>query len=225
MTFRLSAVLFDMDGLMLDTEPLALVAWRQALAEHGYTLSDEVGLATLGRTAEDTRLILQQSLGANLPYQAAFRRKKELVSETIAREGISAKPGLVELLAWLSSRGAATAVASSARREDVSAKLVRAGLLHRFDALVTGDQVQHGKPAPDIFLAAARQLHVPASACLVLEDSEAGIQAAHAAGMRPVMVPDLKPPSPETALLAFRICASLCEVLVLLEQEAEITPR
>ena len=225
MTFTLSAVLFDMDGLMFDTEPLALVAWRQALAERGYSLTDELGLEMLGRTTEDTRLILRKALAADLPFEALFQRKKEIVGEHVAQHGVSAKPGLVELLAWLSSRHVATAVASSARRDDVSAKLARAAVPHRFDALITGDQVQNGKPAPDIFLAAARQLGVAAPACVVLEDSEAGIQAAHAAGMRPVMVPDLKPPSPETARLAFRICASLREVQVLLEQEAEITPR
>jgi beta-phosphoglucomutase family hydrolase len=223
MTLLLSAVIFDMDGLMLDTEPLALVAWRQALGELGYTLSDEVGLQMLGRTTEDTRVILQQALAADLPFDRVFQRKRQVVGEHIAQHGVSAKAGLAELLTWLEGRRVATAVASSARREDVNYKLAQAGLTHHFDTIVTGDQVQNGKPAPDIFLMAAQQLHVPPPACMVLEDSEAGIQAAHAAGMRPVMVPDLKPPSPENAALTYRIFPSLREVRAFLEYEAEIT--
>jgi HAD superfamily hydrolase (TIGR01509 family) len=220
MTFSLAAVIFDMDGLMLDTEPLSMLAWGRALAEYGYTLTDQVFLELIGRTTEDTHAILRQALAADLPFEHIFQRKKQVLKDIIAQRGVAAKAGLLELLTWLESRCVATAVASSARREDVSDKLAQAGLSQRFNAIVTGDQVHYGKPAPDIFLAAALQLHVPAQKCLVLEDSEAGIQAAHAAGMWPVMVPDLKLPSPENAVLAYRIFPSLREVQAFLEHEA-----
>lgn len=217
--FKLSAVIFDMDGLMLDSEPLAQAGWRLALAEHGYTLSDELFLQMLGRSTDGTRAILRQALGAEAPFESLFARKRQYVHDEVAQNGIAAKPGLLELLAWLEARCIRRAIASSARREDVMHKLNRAALASRFETIVTGDQVSKGKPAPDIFLEAARQLGIPAGECAVLEDSDAGILAAHAAGMWPLMVPDLKPPSPESAALAHRIFSSLHEVKTFLETE------
>ena len=130
----------------------------------------------------------------------------------VAAEGISLKPGLDDILDLLDERGVAAAVATSTRRERARAKLDRVGLLHRFAALVGGDDVARGKPAPDIFLAAAERLGVAAGDCIVLEDSEPGIIAAAAAGMTPVMVPDLHPPSAELLLLEPLVLASLSAV-------------
>jgi HAD superfamily hydrolase (TIGR01509 family) len=218
MSFKLSAVIFDMDGLMLDTEPLARTAWRQVLAEAGYTLSDELYLQVLGRTMEDTQAILRQAFGADLPAEDLAQRKRAHVWQHITRHGVAVKAGLVELLDWLKTQAIPHAVASSAGRPDVMLKLSRAGLVDHFDAVLTGDQVTAGKPAPDIFLAAARQLSISAAGCAVLEDADAGIRAAHAAGMLPLMVPDLKPPSPESLTLAHRIFPSLREAKAYLEQ-------
>jgi HAD superfamily hydrolase (TIGR01509 family) len=217
MPFKLSAVIFDMDGLMLDTETLARDAWRQALAEVGYALSDELYLQLLGRTIEDTQAILRQALGADLPIESLARRKGMLVRQHIDQHGLRLKTGLAELLDWLKTHAIAHAVASSAKRPDVLFKLSHAGFGSWFDTVVTGDQVSAGKPAPDIFLAAARQLQVPAAECAVLEDSDAGIRAAHAAGMLPLMVPDLKPPSQESLALAHQIFPSLHEAKNFLE--------
>ena len=210
--FKLSAVIFDMDGLMLDSEVIARTAWRQALAEQGRTLSDDFFNQMLGRTTDDTRTLLRQAFGPELPVEALVQRKRQYVMDEVAQHGMPVKAGLWELLEWLESQSIAKAVASSARREDVEQKLVRAGLQGRFDAVVTGDQVEHGKPAPDIFLAAARQVRAPSGECVVLEDSDVGLQAAHAAGMWPLMVPDLKPPSAESRVWARGIFATLSEV-------------
>jgi HAD superfamily hydrolase (TIGR01509 family) len=218
--FKLSAVIFDMDGLMVDSEPVARIGWQRALAEHGRALAEDVFLQLLGRTTEGTRAILVQAYGAGLPFESMLQHKRQYVQDEIARHGVAIKPGLPELLAWLEARRTAKAVASSARREDVMHKLTRTGLAGRFEAIVTGDQVTNGKPAPDIFLEAARQLGAPARECAVLEDSDAGIQAAQAAGMLPLMVPDIKPPSPESARLAHRIFPTLHEVRAFLEAEA-----
>ncbi len=216
---KLSAVIFDMDGLMVDSEPLAQAGWRLALAEYGYTLSDDLYMQVLGRSTEGTQAILRQALGDQAPLESMFARKRQYVQDEVTQHGVPVKPGLVELLDWLDGRRIAKAVASSARREDVEHKLGHTHLLARFETIVTGDQVPRGKPAPDIFLAAAERLGVPAEACAVLEDSDAGIQAAYAAGMLPLMVPDIKPPSPETAALAYRIFPSLHEVRAFLEAE------
>ncbi len=131
----------------------------------------------------------------------------------VAREGIVRKPGLAELLEWLESRSIPKAVATSTRRSRAEAKLRETSLLHRFDAIVAGDEVARGKPEPDIFLRAADLLATAPTRCMVLEDSEPGVLAALAGGMVPVMVPDLLPPSP--ALLAYEVTVmrSLHDVL------------
>ena len=120
----------------------------------------------------------------------------------VAREGIVLKPGLIELMAWLEAENLCKAVATSTRRSRAESKLVHAGLFERFAALVGGDEIAHGKPAPDIFIEAATRLGIDAADCVVLEDSEPGVRGALAAGMTPIMVPDLHPPS--AALSAMR---------------------
>ena len=109
-------------------------------------------------------------------------------------------------------------MASSTSKKGVIHKLTVAGLIDRFETLVGGDEVANGKPAPDIFLTAAARLGVLPDGCMVLEDSEAGIQAAHAAGMLPVMVPDVKPPSPEIEAVAYAVLPSLKDTIPLLKR-------
>ncbi|MCB0080968.1 MAG: HAD family phosphatase, partial [Caldilineaceae bacterium] len=116
------------------------------------------------------------------------------------------------LLDLLDTQQIPKAVATSSARAEARYTLANAGLLERFSIVVTGDQVERGKPAPDIFLLTAAQLGVPPSSCLVLEDSEAGVYAATAAGMCTFMVPDLIPPQPETAKRAFQVVESLADV-------------
>lgn len=207
----IAAVIFDMDGLMLDTERLARRAWQAAMAAHGFTLPDEIYLQFVGRTREDTEQILRRTYGPDFPYAEVYRERQANVAAAIARDGLPLKPGLLELLDWLEEAGLPRAVASSSSRAAVLDRLGRVGLLDRFAAHVGGDEVRRGKPEPDIFLAAAARLGLPAEGCLVLEDSELGVQAAHAAGMRALMIPDLKPPSPGTAALAEAVLLSLHE--------------
>ena len=130
----------------------------------------------------------------------------------VEREGIALKPGLLDLLDWLEARRIPKAVATSTRRDRAQAKLARTALLSRFVALVGGDEVARGKPAPDIFLAAAARLGEAAQHCVVLEDSEPGVRAALAAGMTPIMVPDLHAPSADLVALEPLILESLAEV-------------
>lgn len=211
----LGAVVFDMDGLLLDTERLAWQAWRQALADWGYPLPDDLFLSVVGRTARSTAEVFRQAFGPDLPLDAVVRRKDEYLDALYAQP-IPVQPGVLELLACLDEWGLPRAVASSTVRARVLFKLARTGLLDRFPVVVGGDEVPHGKPAPDLFLAASERLAIAAAACLVLEDSDAGVAAATAAGMRVVMVPDVKPPAPESAARAYRVVASLHDVIPLL---------
>ncbi len=207
-----SAVIFDMDGLMLDSERMARDAWRRTLADWGLALPDDLYCQLIGREAGDTKRILARAYGRALPVDEAYARKQQYLEEAMARDGIPTKPGLHALLDFLDRRGIRKAVASSTHRRLVVQKLQIAQLLGQFDAIACGDEVAVGKPAPDVFLLAARRLGAPPHECIALEDSDAGIRAAHAAGMVPILVPDLKPPLPETAALAHRVFSSLAEV-------------
>jgi HAD superfamily hydrolase (TIGR01509 family) len=211
------AVLFDLDGLMLDTERMARQAWTRALNETGFLLDEVSYLRLLGRTVQDARGILNDIFGAELPFDLIFSRRQAYYELDIHENGIPIKPGLHELLAFLEQHGIPKAVASSTPCWFARQKLEHSGLLDRFSAVVCGDDVPRGKPAPDLFLEAARRLDVSPHLCLVLEDSEAGIHAAYSAGMLPVMVPDLKQPSPDVRDLAYRILPDLHSVIPLVE--------
>lgn len=217
-TYPIEAVIFDMDGLMLDTERIARIAWKRAAADWDRTLSGEIFAAITGLTAPDANVVLQATLGPAFPVEEARARRQRYYRAYIAEHGIDVKPGLLALLAQIEALGLPHAVASSTSKKGVIHKLTVAGLIDRFETLVGGDEVANGKPAPDIFLTAAARLGVLPDGCMVLEDSEAGIQAAHAAGMLPVMVPDVKPPSPEVEAVAYAVLPSLKDTIPLLKR-------
>ena len=212
----ITAVIFDMDGLMIDTERMAQRAWQQAGAEFGFTLPDELYLQAVGRTAKATADLFRAGMGPEFPFEAVYERKQHYLYTAIEQTGIPTKAGLLELIARLDQQGLAKAVATSTARVLATKKLTAAGLLPHFETIVCGDEVAHGKPAPDIFLAAAAKLTIAPAHCLVLEDSSAGIKAAHAAGMRAIWVPDLIQPTPDLTPLAFRVVADLYQVSALL---------
>jgi len=212
------AVIFDMDGLMLDTESIAQVAWVRAAKDYGYHFPDQVFRGVVGRSLPDVQRYIYDNLGADFPFDDVYHQKQAYVEESVAKDGLPLKPGLLELLDFLNKLSLKKAVASSSPLSAITHNLALVGLDGCFETLVGGDQIQHGKPAPDIFLEAARKLGVPPAACLVLEDSNAGVKSAHTAGMKPVMVPDLIPPTEETQSLAYRIVPSLFEVRGLLGQ-------
>jgi HAD superfamily hydrolase (TIGR01509 family) len=189
-------VIFDMDGLMLDTEPIYKVAWQRAAIECGHPISEELYFDLIGRTRVAGENILRGAFGSEFSLDA-FRAACQRCEAAAFAEGLPAKkPGLDDLLAFLDSRGMPKAVATSTERPQAAAQLGGLGLWDRFNVIATGDEVLNGKPAPDLFLLAARRLGIEPAQCLVLEDSEAGIVAAHRAGMQVWAVPDLKPPSP-----------------------------
>ena len=209
---RPAAVIFDMDGLMLDTEPLAARAWVDAARDLGVAFDASINHRLIGRNFPDCRTIIGEHHGAGYPVDDLMGAWHGAYDAIVQREGIAFKPGLPELLDWLDEARIPKAVATSTRRARAQAKLELTGILERFAALVGGDEVARGKPAPDIFVEAARRLGVPPSACMVLEDSEPGMRGALAAGMTPVMVPDLLPPSPALLATAPLVVATLHEV-------------
>lgn len=207
------AVIFDMDGLLLDSERIAFGIGRDACHALGLPWREETALAMIGRNARDNARLLEALFGHPQhvdAHGAEFARRYEAV---IAAGQIPLKPGVVELLDRLDALGLPRAVATSTNHERALFKLDRCGLIARMDAVIGGDQVAHGKPAPDIFLAAAARLGIPPAECLALEDSNAGTRAALAAGMQVRTVPDLLPPDADLEALGARIIPSLFAVI------------
>jgi HAD superfamily hydrolase (TIGR01509 family) len=209
---RPRAVVFDMDGLMLDTEPLAARAWLVAARQVGVDFDAAVNPSLVGRTFRDCRTLILEHHGPGYPVDALMDAWHGAYDDLVEREGLVPKPGLHELVDWLERAHVPCAVATSTRRSRARAKLERVALHSRFAALVGGDEIAHGKPAPDIFLEAAARLGVPPAACLVLEDSVPGVAGAIAAGMAAIMVPDRAAPPPRIAGRAPTVMASLVEV-------------
>jgi HAD superfamily hydrolase (TIGR01509 family) len=208
---RPEAIVFDMDGLMLDTEPLYKIAWQQALAELGHELDDAAYLRFVGRSTEDCESDLLHHLGAEFPMRTFRNRWPDLWRACANEQGIARKAGLSELLGFVQDAGLPIALATASNASYTEFSLRLANLLETFDVIVTGDQVAQPKPAPDIYLEAARRLDVDPVCCIALEDSDAGILAASRAGMVSLLVPDLKQPSEEAAGAAFRVLRSLHE--------------
>ncbi len=182
------AILFDLDGLMVDSEPHSLASWQAVMARRGVTLEPSVLDGILGqRLIETARLFVERYNLSDAPEQLS--REKESYQIAHLNGQVKPMPGLSVLLDDVERRGVRTAVASSGARVYVQAVLDEIRLAHQFETLVTAEDVTRGKPAPDVFLLAARAVDVPPELCLVLEDAPSGIQAAKAAGMRCVAIP------------------------------------
>lgn len=216
---EIRAVIFDQDGLMLDTEPAAYRGWRDALAEEGHVLTEEQYGQVVGRSSQSVRRVMMDFYGEGIPIEALIERKNHLIEADFETNGILSKPGLFDLLRVVNEHGLLKGVATSTPREHVTQKMVSAGIGEPFDAIVGGDEVDRGKPAPDIYLLAASRLGTAPEQCLVLEDSEAGVRAASAAGMAVIMVPDVIDPSPEVEALAHSVMPSLGAVAEYLDRE------
>lgn len=176
-------VIFDMDGVLVDSGAHHRAAWQALLAELGVPVPDEFWRRTIGRPAEEA---VGRLLGRALtPGQAReLGRRKHEHYEKLARQGLPAIPGAPEFVAALGRRGVPRAVATSARRADAATLLGTLGLLRHFEIVVTADDVRRGKPDPEVYVLAARGLGLLPHQCLVFEDSLVGVQAARGAGMR-----------------------------------------
>jgi HAD superfamily hydrolase (TIGR01509 family) len=213
---RPAGVIFDVDGLMLDTEGPVFALWTRAGKPLGWDIKAEVVMRTLGIDREGARTIFLQEYGPGFPYEKIRDEFRRLYYEEFEK-GAPHKPGLVYLLDHLAALGIPLAVASSSLHETVIWKLRKAGILDRFVALACGDEVRNGKPAPDIFLLAAERLGQKPSDCVGFEDSPAGLQGLHAAGIRSVFIKDLTDPPPEVLATVWHRCADLAEARKLFE--------
>ena len=206
------AFIFDMDGLMFDTERLSLQAWEHAGERMGYLIDESVISRIRGTTPEYSVQVFHRVFGPSFDYPTARSLRNQFLEDAIRLHGLPVKPGLKELLATLAERGLPAAVASSSPMKTIRWYLSLAEIENFFQVILTGEEAARSKPAPDCFLLAASRLGVPAASCLVLEDSPNGLLAAQAAGMRSVCIPDLTVPSPEILSRTDAVLPSLSEV-------------
>ena len=185
----IQALIFDVDGLLVDSEPLARRAWGAFLARYGHTLDQATLDSVLGMRLIDTAALMRERFSLPLPIEAIMAGKNEIFFD-LARTELQPMPGGQELWNAIGQRGLGRALATSAEPEYVPLALQSAQLVPEPDAIVTGRDVEHGKPSPDIYLAAACALEVSPERCLALEDAPNGIEAAKAAGMRCIAIPN-----------------------------------
>lgn len=203
------AVIFDMDGLLIDTETHAKIAWQRAAEQIGESIDDETMLSLVGRHIDDCLTSLSDLMGKDLRTLGFMDQVDDIYFSNFMRHGIDVKYGAEFLLKALQEKQVPKAIATSSEKEIAPRKLALAGLIHYFDLVVSGCEVKQSKPAPDIFLLTAERLELDPSECLVLEDSYNGIRAATAAGMHAIMIPDLLPPTEEMEELTVAIYSDL----------------
>ncbi|HUX50478.1 MAG TPA: HAD family phosphatase [Spirochaetia bacterium] len=214
---RFDACIFDMDGLLLDTERLFVSCWMEAGAAMGFHLAEDLVLATVGLSKFQTFELLRSDQGQSFPAEEVRELRNRLALDRIRSTGVPVKPGARRLLGLLAARGVPYAVATSTDRARAIDLLTQSDILPGLGALVCGDEIEHPKPAPDIYLEAARQLDVSSAACIVFEDSAPGLTAAYRAGMVPIHVPDIGVVPEATRRLAYVVCESLTDVIPLID--------
>ena len=206
---QVQAVIFDMDGVIFDSERLVIECWEVVAAKHNIPDIVEICMRVQGNNREETGKRFREKYGKDCPYETYKKEVTALFFDRYGEGRLPMKPGVVEILKELRRNNIPLALASSTRSDIVNLEMAEANLLPYFDAVLGGDMVPHSKPEPDIFLAAAAALQVEPKCCYVLEDSHNGIRAAYRAGMHPIMVPDMQKPTEEIRGIAEAVAENL----------------
>lgn len=205
----IKAVIFDMDGVLIDTEKHYYETWQQAAQEAGFAFTGEHALMLRSCDAKVAEKMMQEIFGTEFDYYAIRERRRELVKERLEQHGLEKKPGIEDILLYLKEKGIKRAVATATPIELTRQHLTNIGVYDLFDEVVSAKQVAHGKPAPDVYLYACEQIGENPQDCIAVEDSPNGIRSAYAAGCIPVMIPDLTQPDEELEKLLFACVPSL----------------
>ena len=212
------AVLFDMDGLLLDTEAVYIDAYGAAAQAMGVEMSLAFCHSMIGVPSRECEAMIQDHFGPDFRVDRFHGHFNEHAGRLLDGH-VPVKPGAAEILDYLAGRGLPLAIATSSSVRTVQRHLGSAGLLGHFKAIATRYDVERGKPHPDVYLEAARRLGVAPERCIAFEDSNVGLTAAHAAGTMTIMVPDIVPPSPEVRAKCLTVVPALHAALTLLREQ------
>lgn len=214
---NVKAVIFDMDGLIFDTEKLSFEGWQSICAKEGYNMDKDFYITLIGRNLKGFGKLMKDKFGEDFPLERLYEEKVKHQLDSINKDGVPLKKGIHELLVFLKENNYKVAVATSTPRDRAEKMLTMGEILDKADTTVCGDEVENSKPDPEIFLKAAKNLGIDPKDCIVLEDSGAGIEAAFRAGMIPINIPDMKEPDDEMKEKSRYICESLLHVIDLLK--------
>ena len=209
----IKGAVFDMDGLMFDSEKLVFENWKKMLTELGYEYNIEIFKNTIGLRTDETKRYYNSLYTEGFDYDALKIRSRKMFFDRIEREGVPIKKGLYELLDFLKQNNIKMAVATSTSRQSCERMLKKSGVYPCFDEIICGDDVTQGKPHPEVFLKASERLGVNPENCIALEDSINGIKSAFSAGMITIMVPDFLQPTDEIKPMISCLCKDLTEVI------------
>lgn len=214
----IEAIVFDMDGLLFDSERIVQRSWEEAGNQLGLEHMGETIYHTLGMNLAGRNHYFRNTIAKDFPCEEFAKQARIWFYKIVNEEGLPMKNGARELLEYGKANGYRMAIATSSRREYALKNLKAAKIYDFFDAGVFGDMVQHAKPDPEIYLKACDSIGAAPANCIALEDAPAGIRAAYAAGMKPIMIPDLVAPAPEIEALLYETCDTLLGVIGILEK-------
>lgn len=214
----IKAVIFDMDGILIDTEKYLYEYWKQAAQEAGFTLTHEQLLSFRSLATEFAEPKFRRWFGEKFDYAAIRERRKELMNAHLEKKGVEKKPGVETLLQWLTENGYKKAVATACDMERTRKYLNEIGIFRKFDQVVCAPDVPHGKPAPDVYLHACASIGEKPEHCVALEDSDNGALSAYRAGCKVIMVKDLADPLPETGEFLTGAADNLMDVIPILKK-------
>lgn len=214
----IEAIVFDMDGLLFDSERIVQRSWEEAGNQLGLEHMGETIYHTLGMNLAGRNHYFRNTIAKDFPCEEFAKQARIWFYKIVNEEGLPMKNGARELLEYGKANGYRMAIATSSRREYALKNLKAAKIYDFFDAGVFGDMVQHAKPDPEIYLKACDSIGAAPANCIALEDAPAGIRAAYAAGMKPIMIPDLVAPTPEIEALLYGTCDTLLGVIGILEK-------
>lgn len=215
--WKIKGIIFDMDGVLVDTERISFKFWEKSFEKYGYKYSMDTHLSLIGRNNNSIRNILGETFGTEFPLDEICNYKSESMIKYLLEEGTPLKIGVFELLDYLRENNYKIAVATSTHKERAIQRLESVGIKEKFDDMVCGDEIEHYKPNPEIFLKAAEKLGLKPEECIVIEDSPAGVEAGYKGGMTVINVPDMKMPDEEMKKYSSLICNNLLDVKEYLE--------
>lgn len=210
---NIEGVIFDMDGVLFDTERFYLKIWTEVFKEYGYKMTKEAYVPLMGQGRKNIKRIFRETYGDSMPVEEMYKLKDERLMDAVRKGLVPLKDNAEDVLKYLKEKGYKLALATSSKKDRLTLQLTDDNIKNYFDAIVCGDDVKNTKPDPEIFLKAAEKINVKPSRCLVIEDASSGIKAAYNAGMYSFHVEDLKSADDEIRRYSNRQLKNIKEIM------------